>query len=92
MMALIFLHIILISFFAILWTSGNGSQNWFGKFGRQAIQEDVAGGRRANKPEKCGMSLTLMTLEEPRISTISDHSQRPIETNTPVSNTLSLKY
>lgn len=80
MMALIFLHVILMFFFAILWTSGNGSQNFFGEFGRQAIQEDVAGGRRANK------------LEEPRISTVSDGSLRPIETNTPVSNSLSLKY
>jgi hypothetical protein len=92
-MVLLFLHIILMLFFAILWT---GSQNQFGGWydvGRQAIQEDVAGGQIADKPEKWGMAST-MTVEEPslKISTISAGSQIPIVTHTPVSKSLSLKY
>ena len=89
-MALIFLQIILMFFFGILWTCGNGSKNWhvgWHDFGRQAIQVDVAGGRTANKPEKCGMGLT--SVEE---STVSDGSQIPIVTHVPMSNSLSLKY
>lgn len=89
MMALISLQLILMFFFAILWTSRNGNRNWFDgwhDFDSQAIQEEVAalaGGRAA---EKCG------TQEEPRILTVSDGSQIPIVTNTPISNSLSLKY
>ena len=66
-------------FFGILWTCGNGSKNWdvgWHDFGRQAIQVDVAGGRTANKPEKCGMGLT--SVEEP---TVSEGSQIPTVTH-----------
>lgn len=92
MMALIFLQLILMFFFAISWIPGNGSQNWFdGWRDRQAIiQENVAGGRTENKPEKCGMTLTAVEVQ--RIATISEGSQIPVATNTPASNSLSLKY